>query len=346
MAEEIYDNLKEMYDSFFDESQKIKKQLEKNLNSISEIDSYLEKLHQKEESDYKVFSPRSFKDIYKNDIDEKIKQKTFIENENQNYYKSINKLDFRIRTISSVLNLIEKNSQLSDDSNYSLNNNIQTEHNSDDNMERRLYILDIQEKERQRIARDLHDSSLQNLAHLTHKIELASMYIDDDKIKAKLELAAVNKELKSIIQEIRNTIFDLRPMSFDDLGLKESLERLIDRFKETSSSEFQIDIQDINCDNSLLLMTVFRIIEECMNNAVKHSSGNLISLKVKLTADNNCKIIVTDNGKGFNSEKVLSEKDRHFGLCILKERVSLLSGSITIDSDLNKGTIVNIEIPL
>ena len=88
-------------------------------------------------------------------------------------------------------------------------------------------ILTIQEDERKRIARDLHDTSLQNLAHLIHKIELSSMYIDVDPNQAKLELASVNKKLREIIDEIRSILFDLRPMTFDDLGLKAALERLL-----------------------------------------------------------------------------------------------------------------------
>ena len=69
-----------------------------------------------------------------------------------------------------------------------------------------LMALSIQEEDRQRIARELHDTSLQNLAHLIHKIELSSLYIDQDPVRAKLELSAVNKNLREIIEEIRCTI--------------------------------------------------------------------------------------------------------------------------------------------
>lgn len=341
MVEELYDNLKEMYDSFFDESQKIKKKLEENSNRIAEIDKYLEKLYQKEENDFSVFSPRSAREIYKDDIDGNEAEKEKNENENQYYYRQINQLDKRIRTLSFVLNAMEKNSfseKEADQKNMDMS--------EEDGIEKKLYILDIQEKERQRIARDLHDGSLQNLAHLTHKIELAGMYIDEDTIKAKLELASINSDLKQVIQEIRNTIFDLRPMSFDDLGLKESLERLTDKWRESSGFDIQTDIESIRCDNTLILMTIFRIAEECINNAVKHSCGNSITLSVKRVEGDFCSITVVDNGNGFNSEEVLSNEDRHFGLCILKERVSLLSGTINISSELGSGTEINILIPL
>lgn len=209
-----------------------------------------------------------------------------------------------------------------------------------------LQVLDIQEKERQRIARDLHDTSLQNLTHLVHKIELSTLFIDEDPIKAKLELATVSKSLKSVIQEIRNTIFDLRPMIFDDLGLKESFDRLIDRMKESSKIIIDYNVEELECNNSMVLMTIFRIVEECVNNAIKHSGGNRVSFQLKIDKEGNCIIIVSDNGKSFDAKEVLSVQDRHFGLFILKERVKLLSGTIKIDSKPESGTTVKIIIPL
>lgn len=207
-----------------------------------------------------------------------------------------------------------------------------------------LQVLDIQEKERQRIARDIHDSSLQNLTHLVHKIELSSMYIDEDPIKAKLELAAINKNLRMVIQEIRNTIFNLRPMSIDDLGLKESLEQLINKMKEDFKIEIDSSIENIHCNNSLILINIFRIVEECLNNVMKHSAASKVFVEVK-RKNEDCVIIVCDNGKGFLKE-TLSGKNGHFGLDILKERVEVLLGTITIDTKVGCGTRIKIVIPL
>lgn len=207
--------------------------------------------------------------------------------------------------------------------------------------------LDIQQKERQRIARDLHDTSLQNLTHLIHKIELSSLYIDEDSIKAKLELATVNKNLKQIIKEIRNIIFDLRPMSFDDLGLKEYIDNLVDKLRVNSNFEIESYVEKINCDNSLILITIFRIVEECLNNSLKHSSGNKVILALKNEKDNNCSIVIKDNGQSFEFDKIdCFDSSRHFGLCILKERVKLLSGKINIYPDPGIGTTVEIFISL
>ena len=348
MTDELLKNIKEMYDSFFKEQKEVKEKLNNNLNKLSEIDNYLCALEEKEETDFRVFSPRSASVLYKEEIEKGKEEKKKIEEDNLILYRSIGKMDSRIRTISSILNIFE--STILTDSSFS---NDETDDDKLDVTELgkediigKLRVLDIQEKERQRIARDLHDTSLQNLTHIVHKIEFSSMYIDQDPVKAKLELALVNKNLKSVIQEIRDTIFDMRPMTFDDLGLKESFGRLIDKMKESSGIDIELEIEEINCHNPLILMTIFRIVEECINNAVKHSQATKICLSLKKLNEEKCIIIVSDDGKGFDIEKIVSEKDKHFGLKILQERVELLSASLKIDSKPGSGTLIRVCVPV
>lgn len=207
-----------------------------------------------------------------------------------------------------------------------------------------ISVLEIQEKERQRIARDLHDSSLQNLTHLVHKVELSSLYIDQDPIKAKLELATIEKNLRKVIEDIRNCIFDLRPMSLDDLGLKETIEKLLLVLNQDKCFKIIMDIDNIASENSeskIMLISIYRIIQECVQNSIKHSKGDKINVSVKDKKDI-YEIIIQDNGIGFDENEAM-KKDKHFGLSVIKERVFLLNGKIEIDSQ--NGTLVKIEIP-
>lgn len=210
----------------------------------------------------------------------------------------------------------------------------------------RLTVIEIQEEERSRIARDLHDSSLQTLASLVHRLELASLYIDQDPIKAKLELAVIEKNMREIIDDVRNTIFNLRPMSFDDFGLKDTLEKVIEFIKQDSNFEIISDIDDIEFDPSnpeskIILISIYRIIQECILNSIKHSCGSVIKVNLK-RRDNLYEIIVEDDGIGFDIDEAV-KKNNHFGLSVLEERVHLLNGKIEITS--NKGTFIKIEIP-
>ncbi len=201
----------------------------------------------------------------------------------------------------------------------------------------------IQEMDRKRIARELHDTSLQTLAHLGHQIELASLYIDSDPTNAKLELAVVRQELNDVIDEIRKTIFDLRPMAFDDLGLKECILRFLDSV--TLESDFMIRKRiDSSLDyDEYESLTIFRILQECFSNIKKHAKCKNVDLSILDDADG-LLIKVMDDGIGFDTECSCDEQN-HYGLSILKERVASLGGQFAICSGDNCGTSVTVRIP-
>lgn len=214
--------------------------------------------------------------------------------------------------------------------------------------ENKELYFDIQELDRKRIARDLHDTSLQNLASLIHRLELASMYIDRDVIQAKLELALISKSINSIIEEIRNTIFDLRPMMFDDLGLKEAVEQICDKLKESLDIKISVDIDEMIADihdsmNEVVSINLFRIMQECIENISKHSKAKKMSIILKYINDE-IVLMISDDGIGFDLEKA-KKKERHFGLLILEERVKLLGGNLFIETAPGEGTKINIVIP-
>ena len=219
--------------------------------------------------------------------------------------------------------------------------------NDDISYVKQYSVLDVQEKERQRIARDLHDTSLQSLAYLVYKVELVSLYMDKDPVKAKLELAGFKNDIKRVIDEIRNYIFDMRPMSFDDLGIRETLEKLFNMLNPDEKFIIEYEIDDLKNESknpqiNLFLITIYRIIQECIQNAIQHSEGTKIYVSLKKKNDK-YEIIVKDNGQGFNIKEAF-HKDKHFGLSVLHERVFLLNGEININTA--HGTSITIEIPI
>ena len=224
-----------MLDELQNEYDTIIAQIDNNLLKMKESDFFTNSILENEDSNYKFFSPRDAESVHKIQIDKAREEKIFCKEQNELLLEKKKKLLCRIEQIEKVI---------------------------DGENGRDYDALRIQEEDRQRIARDLHDTSLQNLAHLVHKIELSSMYIDKDPLRAKLELSVVSKNLKSVIEEIRNTIFDLRPMSFDDLGLKSALERLIDLINENHIYEADVHIDDVSCENNLVLVSIYRVVQE------------------------------------------------------------------------------------
>lgn len=287
----------------------------KNLSDIREAEVYIQSFKTTEPEDVKIFSPRNREILYRNEIEKTELQKANCIKANADYNHKIEVLTSRINRIENIL----------------------------ENESGNFTILSIQEEDRKRIARDLHDTSLQNLTHLIHQIELSGLYIDQDPIQAKLELSLVNKKLREIIDEIRNTIFNLRPMTFDDLGLKAVFERLVDSINEDKQYEIELDVEDVSCETNIILVTIYRVVHECLINVVKHAEATKISLSCR-SIDNNCHIIISDNGKGFSD--TADDGTKHFGIFCMKERIKLLGGKIYIDSSPDSGTTISINVPL
>ena len=321
--------LKEIYEGLLEIQNEENIIIQDNLNRIREIEIYLDSV--KDEPDLLVFSTRSTENLLFDKIKDLNKEKDELENNNRIHYQKYNKYGAYIKQLEQLIISVSL-------------------YKYDDRK-----ILEMQEKDRQRIARELHDSSVQNLTHLIHMIELSIMYIDKDSIRAKLELENCIKILKSTVEEIREVIFNFRPMSFDDLGFKQCIENFISDSKikyKKCEIEYQIlNLTDIEWKNinkqeiNLFLLSVYRIIQEAINNALKHSGADKIILIVG-TKNDKCYININDNGKGFNFENKSEQEDKHFGLSIMKERINLLHGVISINTDIEKGTEINIEIPL
>lgn len=310
-----YNTLENIIREMRQELMELEGKMKYNLQCIKEADVYARLLIDSEPEEYKMFSPRNVERVLGDEIKKALQEKENCEKQNEKLSVRKNLLEEQVSGLERIL-ASKKDGQT---------------------------ILNIQEEDRQRIVRDLHDTSLQNLAHLIHKIELSSLYIDQDPIKAKLELSLVNQVLKKTIDEIRNIIFDLRPMTFDDLGFKAAVERLLLNINENQKYFMETDIDDVSCENNLILVTLYRVIQECLNNIDKHAEAEKIIFSCK-DWDEKCVVKIKDDGKGFDVEKPSAEK--HFGLSMMQERIRLINGTIHISSKKEKGTCIQIEVPL
>lgn len=205
--------------------------------------------------------------------------------------------------------------------------------------------LTILENERSRITRELHDTTIQNLVHTVHQTELISRYMDDDPVRAKLELSLLSKNLKETIGDIRNIIYDLKPMSISDLGFTDALDEYLLNLKMVSKIHFDYNMNDDLghlTENEQLIL--FRILQEACNNAVRHSEAQNVEINICEDREGYYKITVDDDGKGCKKENI--RKINHYGLEILKERVEMLSGTYRIETDTDKGFHITIIIPM
>jgi len=327
MTDNVNEALSAIHISFVTESEELKGKLQHNKSRINELDHYINNLKvNKEESDESLFSPhKAIKDSFESiKEDELIREKNSLLQINEQISKEIIILDERIKSIKEVISV--------------------------DPFLNRFIFLDMQENERKRIARDLHDSSLQNLIHLIHSIELCTLFIDHDPQRSKLELESISQNIRMVIKEMRETIYDLRPMEFDDLGFREAIRNMTDKLQKETDIFITLDMdENISVKNELIYSNIYRIIRECISNAIKHSEAKEVNISLS-EKENMFHVMIEDDGVGFdevsfNGRMNKIEGMNHFGIQILKERVQLLKGVLKISSSGNKGTIIEINIP-
>ncbi len=206
-----------------------------------------------------------------------------------------------------------------------------------------LKIIEAQEEERKKISREIHDGPAQMLANILLRSELVDRTFregsTDDALK---EIKSVRKMIRSSLYEVRRIIYDLRPMALDDLGLLPTIKRYLATTEEYN--QIRIDFTSIGEDKRLSQpyeIAFFRLVQEAVQNAVKHAEASHIRVKLEIYKDR-ITMIIQDNGKGFDPKQ---KRDKSFGLIGMRERVEMFEGKLTIDSAIGKGTRITIKVP-
>ncbi|MDD4570675.1 MAG: histidine kinase, partial [Tepidanaerobacteraceae bacterium] len=221
-------------------------------------------------------------------------------------------------------------------------------HLSDINEKRNLaaQIIKAQEEERRRVAREIHDGPAQTLANIVIQTEICERLLEKDLNEAKNELNGLKDIVRSSLQELRKIIFDLRPASLDDLGLRAVTKRYCDEFQEDTGikADFRLFGDKMRLESDIEV-TLFRIIQEVLTNVKKHSKAKNAVVKLEF-GDEKVNLVVTDDGIGFETSKKDGKfTEQHFGLMTIKERVSLLNGTFAIESAPSQGTKIFVTIP-
>ena len=211
-------------------------------------------------------------------------------------------------------------------------------------------LLTAQEKERKRIAGELHDGVGQWLSTIKFAMENAVRRMDKGDSEASADsLEAIVSLAQGAIEEVRRIAMDLRPSTLDDIGILATISWFCREFQAIYSGisiEKQIDIEEDEVPD-LLKIVIYRVLQEAMNNVTKHSNANLVRFSLRKT-DGTIELVIEDNGLGFDLEDALSlDSDRRgLGLASMKERTELSGGSFAIDSAKGRGTIVRASWPL
>jgi PAS domain S-box-containing protein len=207
-------------------------------------------------------------------------------------------------------------------------------------LSRRLF--EVQEKERRHLARELHDEIGQVLTAAKINLQAAMKEADGAKSKRINETAAI---LEKLLGQVRQISLDLRPSMLDDLGLVPALRSLLDQQGRRASVAVHLSAKNVpeNLDQEIQT-TCFRIAQEAITNAVRHANATRIN--VDLGRENgNLRLQVRDNGRGFDADSAQAQAVG-LGLIGIKERAHLVNAQAKIVSSPNKGTTVEVSLPL
>lgn len=208
------------------------------------------------------------------------------------------------------------------------------------------------EEERLRISRELHDDTCQSLASLNLNMEVCLKILKSQQQAEKINdiidnITKMKDQLKATSSQVRRISMDLRPAELDSLGFISTIEQFVNRYKEqpnTPKVSIKIEGNIVTLPQKLEL-TLFRIIQECLNNIKKHAKASHVDINIAFNNDV-LDIHIKDNGKGFQVPSSLSVllKDAHLGLIGMSERIKQFNGLLEINSEIDQGTTIHVIV--
>ncbi len=210
-------------------------------------------------------------------------------------------------------------------------------------------IIRAQEEERLRVSREIHDGPAQNIANVLLEASICERLVDRDRDEAIMNLQTLRRHLKECLSDIRQIIFNLRPMALDDLGLVAAVAQLVHQFHERGLVTTAMTVEGVEAQlDAHVKAALFRIVQESLSNVAHHAEVKRASLRMLYT-DAAVSILIEDNGIGFDAEEVLEkggESDGHFGLLGMRERAMIVGAQFAVTSKPGQGTRIHVRFPL
>lgn len=203
-------------------------------------------------------------------------------------------------------------------------------------------VIEVQEEERRRIARDLHDETAQQIFAL--KMQLLSLKADGPE-PLYAGVSRITAGVDTILQDLRQVIMDLRPKILDDFGLHEAILFLVQDIEKRTRLMIDYKLLGINPDRRFspdIELAAYRIVKEVLNNIVRHSKASSTLLRMSMF-ENQLIVVVQDDGIGFHADQI--DVQNCHGISGMTERAAILGGCVEIKSFKGQGTVVVVELP-
>ncbi|WP_158090583.1 sensor histidine kinase [Desulfurella amilsii] len=202
-------------------------------------------------------------------------------------------------------------------------------------------LISIQEEEKKKIARELHDQLSQTLVYVKLQLDILRRNVG-----YRNEISSLSNLISDELSNIHDICFSLRPITLDTLGLSSALKNFVGNLQKNASFNIHLDITNLDAStlNSEISTCVFRVIQEAVMNSIKYAKPHNIYIHLS-THDDQINGYIKDDGIGFEINDTEIPKKQHFGIVIMKERCAILNGKLNIISKIDEGTTVSFEVP-
>ena len=209
------------------------------------------------------------------------------------------------------------------------------------------HMLHVEEMERRRISRELHDEAGQSLLCIRLQMELIEQALPESEGETRGKLSEARDLTERTILEMRRLIAALSPAVLEQLGLGAALRQLINRFSRLHPCRVKLQLSKMGQLPQQTEVITYRLVQECFNNIGKHSAATIVNICLA-SSDGFLKLTVEDNGLGFDVEEAFQRRES-FGMSGMRERVALLGGQFHVESRREgpkRGTKISIELPI
>jgi signal transduction histidine kinase len=198
-------------------------------------------------------------------------------------------------------------------------------------------------EERNRLARELHDSVTQKLFGLVLTAEAAATMIERDHEKARAEVVELRVLAQEALDELRSLVFELRPASIEAEGLATALRKHVDVLRRVYRREIALELRGNSAGLPEVEREVLRIAQEALQNALRHAQADTIEVRLQ-SEDGRLRLAISDDGVGFEPAAP-ALRSRRLGLTSMEERAEAIGGSLSIESQPGAGTTIELEVP-
>jgi signal transduction histidine kinase len=208
-------------------------------------------------------------------------------------------------------------------------------------------LLTEREEERKHLARELHDQVIQSLLGVNYRLEEIEVEERVDPV-FKADLADIRESIRAQVTDIRRMCGNLRPPTLDSLGLGAAIQSYTREWSERTEVSVALDLPpNLGSLPETIELSIFRIIQEGLNNVHKHAHADAVQIRLKHTSPRTLLLSIADNGAGLTGDFDLSmlASEGHYGLLGISERVALLGGRLELRNQVGGGLLMDIEIP-